>query len=224
MRAKITEELVYRLAGELVALGEKPTNTKIRERNGDYGSPNDIAPHLKRWKQEQLEREQKRKEQEQRPIPQHLGELFRPMWDELCREADKGREADQSKHEQELSEKDEEIRELGESLRKADEAREQLRAELEELQRQLQAANDQNATLTEQVNSEASRSETLGQQLQELEQFREKAAFAEGRAEQQQQQIEQLNKRLDTALQAKPNKRKKTPEPKEQTKPAGSTT
>lgn len=55
MKQKITEEVVFSLADQLVLKGKDPSTILIREENDNHGSPNDIGKHLKLWRKQRAE-------------------------------------------------------------------------------------------------------------------------------------------------------------------------
>lgn len=84
MAEKITKELVFDLADQLVAQGIDPTNLKIREMNESRGSLSSITPHLKAWREQ-------RSAEAVESLPdmpeERLLAVLRPVWAELARES-----------------------------------------------------------------------------------------------------------------------------------------
>ena len=146
MREKVTAELVYRLAQELADEGVKPTVMLIRARNGDHGSPNVITPLLRNWKKEREDSALQSLEPE-KPMPENLVELLKPVWAAMLREARSEIEGLQTGFEVGLKEKEDELSQYSDTIERLTAERDQARAERDEEQQQLQQAQEE---LTEQ--------------------------------------------------------------------------
>lgn len=100
MAEKITKELVFDLADQMVLQGIDPTNLKIRDMNESRGSLSSITPHLKAWREQ-------RSAEAAESLPdmpeERLLAVLRPVWAELARESQAILKAEQAAFNQERS-------------------------------------------------------------------------------------------------------------------------
>lgn len=190
MAEKITKELIFDLADQLVAQGTEPTNLKLREMNSNRGSLSSITPHLKAW------REQRSAEAvESLPdMPEdRLLSVLRPVWAELVRESQAALKAEQAIFERDRAEFVTETENyITEIDRQADEV-ERLTAELAESQQLNQQQSIELSTLTERADQQARRIGNLEQDKlavdKDIQELRGELAAAHQRGEQLQEQL-----------------------------------
>jgi hypothetical protein len=141
--AKFTKEAVFEAADQLIAGGEKPTITRIRDIIGG-GSPNDITSWMKEWRS----RQQKILDAQRIPAPSgirdqanvFLSDFVATVWDSARAEAERKLTAER----QALSEAQTELElETGEAL----EIAEMLNVENMALKTQLQVLQAANAEI-----------------------------------------------------------------------------
>ena len=160
MAEKITKELIFDLADQLIAQGTEPTNLKLREMNDHRGSLSSITPHLKAWREQ-------RSAEAVESLPdmpeERLLSVLRPVWAELVRESQT-----MLKIERALFEGDRDVfmadagNYIAEIDRQADEI-ELLTAELAQSQQLTQQQSMELSTLTERADQQARRIDNLQQ-------------------------------------------------------------
>jgi len=160
MAEKITKELIFDLADQLIAQGTEPTNLKLREMNDNRGSLSSITPHLKAWREQ-------RSAEAVESLPdmpeERLLSVLRPVWAELARESQTVLKAEQAIFERDRSEFVAETENyITEIDRQADEV-ERLTAELAQLQQLTQQQSMELSTLTERADQQARRIDNLQQ-------------------------------------------------------------
>lgn len=195
MAEKITKELVFDLADQLVVQGIDPTNLKIREMNDNRGSLSSITPHLKAWREQ-------RSSEAVESLPdmpeERLLSVLRPVWSELARESQAVLKAEQAIFENDraqfMAETESYISEID---RQADEV-ERLTAELALSQQQNQQQSMELSTLTERADQQAKRIENLQQDKLDLDknaqELRSELAIAHKHGEQLQEQLTAASK------------------------------
>lgn len=160
MAEKITKELIFDLADQLIAQGTEPTNLKLREMNDNRGSLSSITPHLKAWREQ-------RSAEAVESLPdmpeERLLSVLRPVWAELARESQTILKAEQAIFERDRTEFVAETENyIAEIDRQADEV-ERLTAELAEFKQLNQQQSMELSTLTERADQQARRIDNLQQ-------------------------------------------------------------